>query len=258
MYLTAQQLAVANQAIKETFETSCISWQVLPQWDTGDPAKTAVPADDVTTAIPSTVAVVGDSEPLTVTLATVTSGSPDFLLARIIDKAVDLAAKVDKAVIPKLRTTAANSVAWDNSTVDKLLLSLIDARTAVETAGYRAPSCLVTNTDGLKEVSVLVSGYSVQQTLLDTANIGSLQRAEQVAPTTTPNARAVLVGRRQRIPHGGASDESPGEEPVDLAVSVPPSLEVLGEDGANTIKLAVRVRYALRIKDKYGLVKLDK
>ena len=38
----------------------------------------------------------------------------------------------------------------------------------------------------------------------------------------------ILLGRRQRIaqaaPCGG-----PGEEPVDLAVSVPPSLEVIGE-----------------------------
>jgi hypothetical protein len=63
-----------------------------------------------------------------------------------------------------------------------------------------------------------------------------------------------MVGRRQRIAHGRAADASPGEEPVDLAVSVPPSLEVVGEVAANTIRLKVRISYAARIKDANGLV----
>ena len=63
----------------------------------------------------------------------------------------------------------------------------------------------------------------------------------------------LLLGRRQRIAHGGAGSASPGEEPVDLAVSVPPSLEVVGETYPGRIELAVRIRYALRIKDAYGV-----
>ena len=58
-----------------------------------------------------------------------------------------------------------------------------------------------------------------------------------------------LLGRRQRIAHGGAAEASPGEEPVDLAVSVPPSLEVVGEHRDNNIELAVRISFATRIKD---------
>ena len=63
----------------------------------------------------------------------------------------------------------------------------------------------------------------------------------------------LLLGRRQRIAHGGAGSASPGEEPVDLAISVPPSLEVVGETYPGRIELAVRIRYALRIKDAYGV-----
>jgi hypothetical protein len=40
---------------------------------------------------------------------------------------------------------------------------------------------------------------------------------------------------------------------VDLAVSVPPSLEVVG-DTANLIQLRARIRYATRVKDPTGLV----
>lgn len=53
---------------------------------------------------------------------------------------------------------------------------------------------------------------------------------------------------------GGAAEASPGEEAVDLAVSVPPGLEVVGDTTNNTIKLDVRLSYALRIKDEGGLV----
>ena len=64
----------------------------------------------------------------------------------------------------------------------------------------------------------------------------------------------LLLGRRRRIAHGGAAAASPGEEPVDLAISVPPSLEVIGETKAGYIELAVRIRFAPRITDKNGVV----
>src|SRR5829696_2592957 len=67
----------------------------------------------------------------------------------------------------------------------------------------------------------------------------------------------LLLGRLQRIAHGGAAAASPGEEPVDLAVSVPPSLEVIGDTKQDYIELAVRMRYALRIKDERGVVAVD-
>ena len=63
-----------------------------------------------------------------------------------------------------------------------------------------------------------------------------------------------MIGRRQLIAHGGAASASPGEEPVDLAVSVFPSLEVVGETANGNIELAVRIQFALRIKDVRGLI----
>jgi len=43
---------------------------------------------------------------------------------------------------------------------------------------------------------------------------------------------------------------------VDLAVSVLPSLEVVGETTNSEIELSVRVRFALRVKDPKSLVLL--
>jgi hypothetical protein len=43
---------------------------------------------------------------------------------------------------------------------------------------------------------------------------------------------------------------------VDLAVSVPPSLEVVGEAADNAIAVSVRISFALRIKDANALVAL--
>jgi hypothetical protein len=63
-----------------------------------------------------------------------------------------------------------------------------------------------------------------------------------------------MVGRTQQIPHGSAGSASPGEEPVDLAVSVPPSLEVIGENAAGEIELAVRTRFAARVTDERGVI----
>ena len=70
--------------------------------------------------------------------------------------------------------------------------------------------------------------------------------------------RLVLIGRRRRIPQGAAPEASPGEEPVDLAVSLLPSLEVDGETSrqGQQIQLTVRIRYATRITDATGLVAL--
>ncbi len=52
MYLSAERLALANQAVRETFEQTSIAWQAIPHWDTGDPGQTRVPLDDPTAAPP--------------------------------------------------------------------------------------------------------------------------------------------------------------------------------------------------------------
>jgi hypothetical protein len=81
--------------------------------------------------------------------------------------------------------------------------------------------------------------------------------AQTGTPTPTTVRIMLMLGRLQRIAHGCAAMASPGEEPVDLAISVPPSLEVVGETMQNYIELALRIRYALRIKDARGVVPID-
>lgn len=256
MYLSAERLALANQTVKETFEQSSVAWQAIPNWDTGDPSQTMVPNDSLTA--PANVALDLAYIDFTVTLAQAIAPTPDDLLQRVIAKTVELAAAVDAVVFPALVTALvpANTVHLVvlPSTAD-LLVGFIQARALVEEGGYRAPSCLVTDTIGLAylAVSTIANGYAGTDVLLPPANINSLHRVETLAPATHPDIRGWLLGRRQRIAHGGAAEVSPGEEAVDLAVSIPPSLEVIG-DAAGNIDLRVRIKFVTRIKDRNGLV----
>jgi hypothetical protein len=301
MYLSAERMAVANQAIQETFEQSSIAWQAIPHWDTGDPGQTRV-RYDVTYVAPEDQGPLGGeplepipiSVPFKVTLAQADAPTPDALLAAVIPRTVTLAKAVDTDVVGKLRDGARPFTGEFNkpATIQKILNALIDARVDVEEAGYRAPSCLLVSKAALKALSYLVGGVPVTESLLDVANINSLHRVAQLDETDieitrsehdeqeseenkpteqeaaaqkTPTKKAaqaaaagryrvmLMLGRRQRIAHGCAATASPGEEPVDLAVSVPPSLEVVGETADGNIDLAVRIRYATRIKDAYGV-----
>lgn len=256
MYVSAQHLALANQAVLETFENCSVAWQAIPHWDTGDPAQTQVPADDVKAATPTVLAIVDESVKFDVTLALLEAPAPDTLLTVVVKKALDLAKKVDAAVIPYLRVAATALQKLDTTDEHTIQDSLIDARVQVENAGYRAPSCLVTDTAGLKALSLLVNGNPMLETFLTAGHVNSLHRAETIVktPPDAPATKGLLIGRGRLIPHAGAADASPGEEPADIAVSVPPSLEVVGENGANTIAMALRIRYALRVKDSDGIV----
>ncbi|MDH6198744.1 hypothetical protein M2272_005404 [Mycobacterium frederiksbergense] len=249
MYLSAERLAVANQAVHETFARTSVAWQALPHWDTGDPGQARVRNDIPNN--PGFLNVDLQHTDFQVTVVQANAPTPDPLLAEVMAQTVTLAGVVDDDVLPKLY--AANAPGTEATvTPDGLLDALIGARAAVEKAGYRSPSCLFTNTAGLKKLSQLVSGCSILAPLLDAANINTLHRAEKLDPQDK-KARLVLLGRRQRIAQGCAAEASPGEEPVDLAVSVAPSLEVVGETAAGEIELTVRIRYALRIKDANGL-----
>jgi hypothetical protein len=264
MYLSAEPLAVANKAVQETFEETSVAWQAIPHWDTGDPGQTKVRSD--VTKPPGHGPFGGDSLYLRrkavrfyVTLAQACAPTPDALLAAVMKRTVELAAEVDEAVLEDLREEA-KPVSADPKKVKiaGILDALIDARAKVEDKGYRAPACLLTNTAGIKALSQLVGGYSVAQSVLDAANINSLHRAKQLdyddKNKQDDYIRMIVLGRRQRIAHGCAAAASPGEEPVDLAVSVPPSMEVVGETANGYIELAVRIRFAARIKDENGVV----
>lgn len=135
---------------------------------------------------------------------------------------------------------------------------LILARAHVEDGGYRAPSCLITNTIGLTNLSQISGGTFILEPLLAAGNINALHRTSKLNGDDKHTRIVVLGGRRRRIPQGAAPPEaSPGEEPVDVAVSVPPSLEIDGETGGGgNIRLTARIRYALRITDDRGLANI--
>ncbi|HTQ17140.1 hypothetical protein [Mycobacterium sp.] len=259
MYLSAERLALANRKVKETFEQTSVAWQAIPHWETGDPSRTEVPNDSLTD--PEFVNLEPKTVEVFVTLAEAISPMPDAVLAKVIEGTVKLAAQVDNAVVPALAAATEKKIPATPEFED-LLDALIEARAAVEKHGYRAPSCLLTNTEGLKNVSGLISGTASPGTavLLPAANINSLHRVEKLI--SGDDVWGWLLGRRRRIAHGGAAEASPGEEAVDLAVSIPPSLEVVGEqvvgEQKNKIKLLVRISYATRVKDKGGLVLLRK
>ncbi len=181
--------------------------------------------------------------------------NPDALLAAVIARTEHLARAVDNDVVDKLTTKVPVTGFVKTKTAEEVLAGLVDARMAVEDASYLAPSCLFADRLAFKILSSLVDGVPATEYLLPVPNINSLQRFQKLDQSGAgAKARLLLLGRRQRIAHGGAADASPGEEPVDLAVSIPPSLECVGDDGTGYIEWAVRIRYALRIKDVSGLV----
>lgn len=270
MYLTTEQLAIANQAVAETFEQTCIAWQAIPHWDTRDPGGSRVRNDVVN--VPGFLNIDQEDAPFQVTLVQTTSQNLDSFIAEVNWAATQLARKVDNKVLAslsaKVMTTA--TFTFDAKSAKILMDNLIDARTAVEDAGYRAPSCVIANTKGLQVLSDPTGGYPIVNELLASAHVNSLHRASQLnqlmaevdastgAPTgdQKPGTVMLMLGRRQLIAHAGAPEASPGEEPVDLAIAVAPSLEVLGETTNSMIEMAVRIRFALRVKDRGGLAAL--
>jgi hypothetical protein len=262
MYLSAERLVLANQTIKETFEQCSIAWQAIPHWDTRDPGQLRVPSDIVNK--PTFVKLEPKEKPFRLTLVQANAPTPDSLLAEVIHKTAELAKTVDSGVLEALYKGKASLTTIPTpppppppppDPLGEILKALIEARADIEDAGYRAPSCLITNTDGLIALSALDSGYSDLRAVLRAANVNSLHRATKIDPALAKGKKLFLMlGRRQLMAHGSAAQASPGEEPVDLAVSVLPSLEVVGEAPNGEIEVAVRIRFALRIKDASAIV----
>lgn len=255
MYLSAERLAVADRAVQETFEQTSVAWQAIPHWDTGDPGQTRVRNDKPNN--PGFLALGLKEARFQITLVQAMAPTPDSLLAEVMSNTVKLAKAVDDAVLQKVydEVKAAQLSLAAADKIQVILNQLIKARAKVEDAGYRAPACLLTNTDGLIALSELQGGYTVLDTVLAAANVNSLQRATTIDSGLTAYWKIMLLlGRRQRIAHGCAAEATPGEEPVDLAVSVMPSLEVLGEAAGSKIELVVRIRFATRVTDPSGVV----
>jgi hypothetical protein len=117
--------------------------------------------------------------------------------------------------------------------------------------GYRAGACLIANRTYLVNINQWTGDTVATAGLLAAGGVDSLHRSAQFP--AAPVNLMVMLGRARQIPHGRACEASSGEEPVDLAVSVPPSLEVVG-DNAGNIELAVRIRFVTRVKDERGIV----
>ena len=252
MYLTAQHLALANQAVLETFENCSVAWQAIPHWDTGDPAQTQVREDNVSPPA-AIVNIKPLKEDIDVTLALALSADPAPLINVVNAATVTLTAAFDAAVVTALHMNNASKQSLPFAGANQVLPSLIKTRAVLENKGFRSPTCLIANDDAFLEMNKLTGGVSSLQAILTGANVNSLHRVDQIEAPPAGKARVLLLGRRQLIPHGGAAEASAGEEPVDLAVSVAPSLEVVGENGTNEIRLAVRIAYALRMKDPNGV-----
>jgi hypothetical protein len=252
MYLSADRLALANQAVMETFEQCSIAWQAIPYWNTGDPGQIRVA--DGKFAPPGFIPMTSQEEIFDVSLAQANGPTPDALLTEVMAVARKLAKEFDDDILPDLYTGAAASLGTNN-TLQNLQDQLINARAKVEDAGYRAPSCLIANTAGLLKLTQFSGTTPILKELLEAGNINALHRTSVLDPADA-NTRLVAIGRRRRIPQGAAPEASPGEEPVDIAVSLPPSLEIDGETAGGNVQFTARIRYALRITDANGLVNI--
>lgn len=270
--LTAERTALADHTILSTFEQASVAWQAIPHWDTHDPAQSRVRGDvtysfgwgNEESALPlggPPVRVRGCHVPFRVTLAQATADTPDALLANVIARTVDLARLFDRHVLAGLAKPAvADSGDWyrpldtgvtgDSQNVQGLLTALIDGRRLLEDAGYQAPSCLITSTAHYKAINQWVDVGVASAGLLLAAQVNALHRTSRL----DQDELTLMLGRRRDIPASRAAEASPGEEPVDLAVSVLPSLEIVGANGSGELELGVRIRYATRIKDERGIV----
>ena len=210
------------------------------------------------------------------TLGQATAQTPDALLAAVIARTVLLAKCFDAEVLDELAAITVKRMSKSplaaNEPMDSgcehvsltpvidplanllgdLLGDLLDGRKFLEDSGFRAPSCLIASTAHYRLINQLIDGVFVADDLLKAASVGSLYRSSQL-DHQKPNVM-LMLGRRQDIAHRCAAEACAGEEPVDLAVSVPPSLEVIGENDKGEIEMGVRVRYAARVKDERGVV----
>lgn len=256
MYLSAERLAVANTAIQRTFEQTCIAWQAVPQWDIGDPGATRVRSDTLKPpGSPTSLPIVAIGEPCGLNLAQIAAPTPDSMITTVVAATITLAAKVDAAVITALLTNPVDDLELGGTDPESIMKTLIGGRATLEDEGFRAPSGLLTNTKGFQDLSAFSGNYPVTESVLAAANINSLHRSSKL-DLVAGKAAMVLLGRRQRIAHGAAAEASCGEEPVDLAVSVMPSLEVIGASSAAEIEAVVRIAFVTRVTDNTGVIAL--
>jgi hypothetical protein len=231
------------------------------------------------------VAVQQAERVFTIRLAQAVAPTPDALLAAVIPRTVALARAVDQVVVQAISAPAIATQAQGNPPgrpwlipvdvtipalpvgggqpqpprAESILNGLLAAREVLEDSGYQAPSCLVVSGAWLGWLNSFQGSYPAYESLLVGANVNAVHRTS-LLPTVqinnAPRPIMLMVGRNAEIPPGRAPEASPGEEPVDVAVIVTPSLEYAGENQVGAIELAARIRFAVRFKDERGVVVL--
>ena len=183
---------LANQALRDTFQQCSIAWQAIPHWDTGDPGQI-----NVTTALSVrrrglSCPPVSPAGRVPADVAEAISPTPDALLTGVMAATETLAQTVDKDVLQKcfagapVRNYSASASPAD---AQELQNALITARVDVENAGYRAPSCLITNTSGAQR-SQPVGQRLLQHPSADAARCGDHQLALPIRRRSTTSANA--------------------------------------------------------------------
>jgi hypothetical protein len=281
MSLSAERIAIADRAILQTFKRSSVAWQAVPYWDTGDRGQSRVRGDTVFAftrgfsrrgRLPAGPLGTGFLRirslevPFLLTLGQATATTPDALLAAVIPRTAELARRFDRQVLRAMRRQAVRNRGsrWYRRlriAAPDTLNRLIRGRRVLENAGFRSSSALIASTAHFIELNQLTLQARPGQGPLLGASVNSLYRASQLDDVRVPRRRgrarrdlALMLGRRQEMVEGAAATASAGEEPVDIAVSVPPSLEVVGERANGLIEAVVRIRFATRVKDARGVV----
>jgi hypothetical protein len=290
MSLSSERMAIADRAVRQTFERASIAWQAIPHWETGDPAQVDVRSDATITIaglggppvpapgagpfLAGAIRVRRLAVPFQITLGQATAPTPDALLSTVLTHTVALAQEFDKVVLTRLRAPALAppptpwlkdwpvAASGGIPTPEEILPALLLGRQLLEDSGYRAGSCLIAATPHFSDLHQWHGGHVAREGLLIGAGADSLFRATQLDRVTIDGGAkdlTIMLGRRQTIAHGRGADASPGEEPVDLAISVPPSLEVIGETTVGgQVELNVRVGFVTRVKDERGVVVFQK
>jgi hypothetical protein len=290
MSLSDATIHAANDAIRQVFETTSLAWRTIPHWVTGDPAQTFIrndswfafpppgpPPPPPPVALPiggAALPVTDRAVPFLVTHAQATASTPDQVVAAATATAVNVVAAFDSDISAALVTPGlAPNVGPPHSEpvnpgaggpfedAGGLALpptaELIGAATTLQFAGYQQPRCVWAGFDYFDAFHRANGADLALPASAQVLNMSSLYWSTAYNAFVDNGVARVIVaiiGRRQYIQPGRAFEAAPGPEPIDLAVSVPPSLEIVGEDGFGRIQLAVRVKYALRFKDHRAVV----
>lgn len=292
--LSDAHIDAANRAILKVFETTSLAWRTIPHWLTGDPGRSAIRSDSwfsyqdppgpgIGEPLAEgpyggpAVAITDLSRRLNVTHAAATAATPDQVASAASAAAVALVREFDDAVAiglatPVVANGAAQGIApgvfQDEDGEPKVpSTDLLDARDQVETAGYLGSRSVWAGGDFFAAFHQTIGTRLILGACAEVLQAGSLYRwSPNVDPAVISIERdnkpvayqiattMVVIGRRQEIAPGRAFEAPAGQEPIDLAVAVAPSLELVGDNPAGDIELAVRIRYALRFKDHRAVV----